>query len=170
MHQNILAEFLSEFGLQLSSVQNEPDGITVSASSMKQSASCPQCRTDSPRVHSYYARTLADLSFGVRKVIWHVEVRRFFCLNPECQRATFSEPLPDLAIRYARRTNQLQPALRDIAFEFGGEGGARLAQNLHYGEISPDTLLRIIRGTSQDHHPTPRYWGVEDWAMRKGRK
>jgi len=170
MPQNILAEFLSECGLQLLSAQIELDSIRVSASPMKQSASCPQCHTDSSRVHSYYDRTLADLSFGIRKVILHLDVRRFFCINPECKRATFSEPLPDVAVRYARRTNQLHQALRDIAFESGGEGGSKLAKNLYYGEISPDTLLRIIRCTSQDNHPTPRYLGVDDWAMRKGRK
>jgi transposase len=170
MHQNILAEFLSEFGLQLLFAQIEPERISVSASPMQQSASCPECHTDSSKVHSYYDRTLADLSFGIRKVVLHLDVRRFFCINPGCKRATFSEPLPDLAIRYARRTNQLHEALRDIAFELGGEGGSKLARNLYYGEISPDTLLRIIRCTSHDNHPTPRYLGVDDWAMRKGRK
>jgi transposase len=45
-----------------------------------------------------------------------------------------------------------------------------MAANLHYGEISPDTLLRIIRHTPQNNHPTPRYLGVDDWAMKKGRK
>jgi transposase len=170
MHQNILAEFLNEFGLQLLSTQIELDSIRVSASSMKQSAMCPQCHAGSVRVHSYYDRTLADLSFGVRKIILHLDVRRFFCKNPECKCATFAEPLPNLAIRYARRTNQLHQALQDIAFDSGGEGGSRLAQNLHYGKISPDTLLRIIRHTSQDNDLTPRYLGVDDWAMRKGRK
>jgi len=170
MHQNILAEFLSEFGLQLLFAQIEPERISISASPMQQSASCPECHTDSSKVHSYYDRTLADLSFGIRKVVLHLDVRRFFCINPGCKRATFSEPLPDLAIRYARRTNQLHEALRDIAFELGGEGGSKLARNLYYGEISPDTLLRIIRCTSHDNHSTPRYLGVDDWAMRKGRK
>jgi transposase len=170
MHQNVLAEFLNEFGVQLLSVQIEPDCIKINASSMKQSASCPQCHANSSRVHSYYDRTLADLSFGVRKVVLYLDVRRFFCINPECKRATFSEPLLDLALPYARRTNQLHQALQDIAFDSGGEGGSRLAQNLHYGEISPDTLLRIIRHTSQDNDLTPRYLGVDDWAMKKGRK
>jgi len=45
-----------------------------------------------------------------------------------------------------------------------------MATNLHYGDISPDTLLRIIRDTSQDNYSTPRCLGVDDWAMRKGRK
>jgi len=170
MRQNILAEFLNEFGLQLLSAQIELDCIKVSASSMKQSAVCPQCHAGSIRVHSYYDRTVADLSFGIRKVILHLDVRRFFCINPECKRTTFSEPLPNLAIRYARRTNQLHQALQDIAFESGGEGGSRMATNLHYGDISPDTLLRIIRDTSRDNYSTPRYLGVDDWAMRKGRK
>jgi len=170
MYQNILVEFLNEFGLQLLSAQIEQDSIRVSASSMRQSAMCPECHAGSVKVHSYYDRTLADLSFGVRKVILHLDVRRFFCVNPECKRATFAEPLLNLAIRYARRTNQLHQVLQDIAFESGGEGGSRMATNFHYGDISPDTLLRIIRHTSQDNYSTPRYLGVDDWAMRKGRK
>lgn len=170
MDQNVLAEFLNELGVQLLSVQIEPDSIKINASSIKRSASCPQCQVNSSRVHSYYDRTLADLSFGVRKVVLCLDVRRFFCVNRECKRTTFSEPLPNLAIRYARRTNQLHQALQDIAFDAGGEGGSRLAQNLHYGRISPDTLLRIIRHTSQDNNLTPRYLGVDDWAMKKGRK
>lgn len=168
MHQNILAEFLNEFGLQLLSAQIELNSIRVSASLMKQSAVCPQCHAGSIRVHSHYDRTLADLSFSTRKVVLHLDVRRFFCVNSSCKYTTFAEPISDLTVRYARRTNQLRQALREIAFELGGEGGSRMATNLHYGDISPDTLLRIIRHTPQDNHPTPKYLGVDDWAMKKG--
>jgi transposase len=72
-------------------------------------------------------------------------------------------------MRYARRTNQLHIALREIAFGLGGEEGARIVKKLRYGDLSPDTLLRIIRRTPQNNLPTPRYLGVDDWAMKKGR-
>jgi len=89
MHQNILAEFLSEFGLQLLFAQIEPERISVSASPMQQSASCPECHTDSSKVHSYYDRTLADLSFGIRKVVLHLDVRRFFLHKSRMQARYF---------------------------------------------------------------------------------
>lgn len=170
MNQNILAEVFGEFGFELVETQIDPDCITINASSTRLSASCLQCHTESSKVHSSYVRTLADLSFGARKVILHLELHRFFCIDEECEQVTFAEPISDLAIRYARRTNQLQAALREIAFESGGEGGARMVKKLHYGNVSPDTLLRIIRRTPQDGFPTPRYLGVDDWAMKKGRK
>lgn len=169
MHQNILAEFLNECGLRLLDTKVDPDCITISASSASVSASCPQCHKDSPKVHSGYLRTPADLSLGARKVVVHLDIRRFFCKEPECKRVTFAEPVSEFALRYARRTNQLREALRSIAFESGGEGGARMTEKLHYGKISPDTLLRMIRHAPQDDCPTPMHLGVDDWAMKKGR-
>lgn len=169
MHQNILAELLSEFGLQLLETKVDPDCITISASSASLSASCPQCHNNSSKVHSGYIRTLADLSLGARKVVVHLDIRRFFCKETQCKRITFAEPVSDFAVRYARRTNHLCEALREIAFESGGEGGARMVEKLHYGKVSPDTLLRIIRLDPQDAGPTPRHLGVDDWAMKKGR-
>jgi transposase len=169
MHQNILAEFLNEFGLQLLDTEIDRGCITVSVSSIRPSAQCPQCQSKSSKVHSGYVRTLADLPFGARKVILRLDIRRFFCIKPECKRVTFAEPISDLAIRYARRTNQLHKALLELAFELGGEGGARMVKKLHYGVLSADTLLRIIRHAPQDNLPTPRYLGIDDWAMKKGR-
>jgi transposase len=170
MHQNILAELLlSEFGLQLLDTEINPDCVAIRASCAKPFAYCPCCQSESSKVHSGYVRTIADLPFGSRRVVFHVDIRRFFCVKPECKRATFAESISDFAVRYARRTSQLHQALQEIAFELGGEAGAKMVKRIHYGEFSPDTLLRIIRDTPQDKHPTPRHLGVDDWAMKKGR-
>ncbi len=75
-----------------------------------------------------------------------------------------------LTQRYGRRTDQLAQALQDIAFALGGEAGARLAKKLLFGCPSPDTLLRMIRDTPNQEVATPRCLGVDDWAIRKGRK
>ncbi len=168
MHQNLLAEFLSEFDLRVLDTEIDPDCITVSTSSTRSSARCPQCHHESSKVYSGYVRTVADLPFGARKVILHLDIRRFFCTGSDCERVAFAEQIRDLTIRYARRTNQLYRALREIDFESGGEGGARMVKKLHYGQLSPNTLLRIIRDALQDDCPTPRYLGVDDWAMKKG--
>lgn len=169
MIQNILTDFFGEFGLQLLDTKVDPDCLTINASSASLSAPCPQCHHDSAKVHSSYIRTLADVSLGTRKVIVQLDIRCFFCTEPMCKRVTFAEPVSEFAIRYARRSNQLREILREIAFEAGGEGGARMAEKLHYGKASPDTLLRLIRQTPLADCPTPKHLGVDDWAMKKGR-
>ena len=126
MHQNILAEVFNEFGLRLTETRVDSDCITISASSTSLSASCPQCHHDSSKVHSGYIRTLADLSLGVRKVVIKLDIRRFFCKEQACEQVTFAEPVSEFVSRYSRRSNQLRKALCEIAFESGGEGGARI--------------------------------------------
>jgi len=129
MHQNILAELLSQFGLQLVDTKVDTDCITINALSASLSASCPQCHHDSSKVHSGYVRTLADLSLGARKVIVQLDIRRFFCKELMCERVTFAELVSEFAVRHARRSNPLREALCEIAFEAGGEEGARMAEN-----------------------------------------
>jgi transposase len=72
-----------------------------------------------------------------------------------------------VALVHARRTDRQRAALICIAFANGGEPGARLAVSLGY-PVSPDTLLRLIRGTPEAAAPTPMVLGVDDWAIHKG--
>jgi transposase len=72
--------------------------------------------------------------------------RRFFCLNPNCQRKIFTL----------------------IAFALGGEAGKRLAAGM--GLITnPDTLLQLIRGQAEQPSPTPRILGVDDFSFCRRR-
>jgi transposase len=57
--------------------------------------------------------------------------------------------------------------LTDVALALGGEAGARLAAK-HGMPVSPDTLLRLIRGVPDREVPTPTVLGVDDWAIHKG--
>ena len=59
------------------------------------------------RVHSRYLRRLSDTAAGGREVLIHLQVRRFFCANPECARTTFAGQLPGLTTWYGRRTGGL---------------------------------------------------------------
>ena len=82
--------------------------ITLRARRVTASASCPECRITSGRVHGHYRRSLGDLpSFG-RPVVLLVHVRRFRCINKTCARRTFGEGLPDIARPRARHTQLLQ--------------------------------------------------------------
>ncbi len=98
----------------------------------------------------------------------HLWVKRFCCLNTTCSQKTFVEQFPDWLPAYARRTTQLTDLLRRVAFEVSAETAHRL---LKYFQIaaSGDTLLRIIRQTTQVSTGFPRIIGVDDWALKKGR-
>jgi transposase len=70
---------------------------------------------------------------------------------------------------YARHTNRLNDALRRLALEAGGEGGARIAHWM-VAPVSADTLLRRIRKVHSTTPAFPRVLGVDDFAFRRGKK
>jgi len=72
------------------------DLITLIVHSRSSQVLCPLCQELTCRIHSYYQRTLADLPWAGFKVRLQLQVRRFFCLNPECKRKIFSERLHQL--------------------------------------------------------------------------
>jgi len=108
---------------------------------------------------------LQDLPWGKFQVRLRVQVHRFFCENPTCPRKIFSEPLAELAERYACRSNQLREALLALGWALGGEAGAR--QCVAYAmPICGATLLSLLRRWGAVTRPTPRVLGVDDWSFQ----
>jgi len=117
------------------------DGIIrVLARSQTTRSACPECAHLSSRIHSHYQRKLADLPWSGRIVHLVVQVCRFFCTYLGCPRKTFAEPIPELAVRYARRTTRLKEVLERIGLFLGGEPASRLTTILGM-TCSPDTDL-----------------------------
>lgn len=141
-------------------------GLTVRAGVAAAYARCPVCGRRSQRVHSQYERTVSDLPWRGIAVTLKVRSRRFFCENRECERSIFCERLPEVAA-HARKTTRLEEALTMIAFELGGEAGARLARELGLS-ASPDALLERIRGAPRLDAGQVKVLGIDDWAKRKG--
>ena len=131
-------------------------------------ACCPKCQTLSQRVHSRYWRTFQDVPLGNRPVRVQLHLRKFFCDNPDCGQAIFTERLAPWLVPYARRSQRLECHLTAVGCENGGEGGARLAAELQFGHWSPQVLLRLVRRRPEATSRTPRVLGVDDWAKRKG--
>lgn len=160
------ALLLGETDLKIEHVAIDAEVITITATSVRDRSDCPQCSQASGRVHSTYVRTVADITWAALSARWHLRVRRMFCDNPDCPRQTFAERLGCLLPR-ARRSVRLTHAQQAIAWARGGEAGARLAAKLHL-QVSPDTLLRMIRQTPAGAVDTPRVLGVDDWAYCRG--
>jgi transposase len=157
------------FGLRLDDLVLTPDLAVAHFTATAAAAACPCCGSLSDRVHSHYRRTVADLPCQGRFLALRLRLRRFRCTKAGCPRAVFCERLPGLLAAHARSTDRLTDSHRAVGFALGGEAGARLAKDLDM-PTSPDTLLRRVKESPDDPAPTPRYVGVDDWAIRKGQR
>ncbi len=153
----------------LDRIASSTSALTLVVHSIQASAECPLCGLASGRIHSQYSRTLADLPWNRVAVRIQLKARKFFCDNPACERSIFTEPVPTLAARYARKTLRLNEALYLLGYALGGEAGARLAVGLGLA-VSPDTLLSRVRQmrTALQQEPDVRVLGVDDFAFRNG--
>lgn len=152
--------------LHVAEISFEEDLLTIYASTVSPVAVCPLCEQPSRRVHGYYSRTLADLPWCGMPVRLRVQVRKFFCDEPSCERQVFAERLEEIARPFARGTDRQREALEWIAFALGGEAGARLARELGL-LVSPDTLLNRIRGAVCDEAGDVRVVGVDDFGFKR---
>jgi transposase len=124
----------------------------------------------SRRVHSRYERRLLDTAAGGCEVMICLVVRRFRCLAADCPRATFAERVDGLAGRHARRTPAATAVLGAVALALGGRAGARLSGRLAVG-VSRMTMIRLIRAMPLPAvSASPRVLGVDEFALRKGRR
>jgi len=163
------AHLFADAGLRLDDLVLTPTTAVVLLVATSPTAPCPRCGAPSDRIHSRYRRTVADLALRERPVALRLVVRKFRCTQPDCPQAIFCERLPQLLAPRARTTARLTRAHRAIGLSLGGEAGARLATQLAM-PTSPDTLLRRVKSTAGEPAPTPRYIGVDDWAIRKGQR
>ena len=154
-------------GLHLDDVAIDDEMVVLTVTSIQVEALCPVCGQPSLRSHSSYERKPGDLALAGARVRLHLNVRRFFCANPACERKTFAERLPGVLKPFARHTNRLRDKLCGLGQALGGEAGARRAADLAM-PVSPDTLLRLIRQSDLPSSTTPTVLGVDDFAWKKG--
>jgi transposase len=98
-----------------------------------------------------------------------LEVRRFFCDGGACCRKTFAEQITTVTRRYARRTNRLSTLIQAVGLLVGSSMGKRILKLLQIS-VSIWSMLRVLRKIPEPNFRTPRVLGVDDWAMRRGRR
>ena len=102
-------------------------------------------------------------------MIIELRVRRLVCPSPSCPQRTFREQVPALARRWARRTRQLTAVVADLAVILAGRAGAVVLSRLGV-RISRSTVLRTLMALPIPDRPAPAVLGVDDFALRRGRK
>jgi hypothetical protein len=106
--------------------------ITLRVHSIQTRVPCPLCTTPARRIHSHYARTLANLPWAQYRMRLQVRVRKWFCPNRHCCRRIFTERLPTVAAPWVRRTLRLAQRLTALGIALGGKAGVRLG---HQGDV-----------------------------------
>ncbi len=156
-----------DLDLHLDAITIGENAIRLTVTATAEQVNCPQCAQPTAAIHSHYQRRVADLPCVGLRVQLNLQVRKFFCRNPECSRKIFTERLTPFVQVYACRTSRLRETLEQAALDLGGERGAGLATKQGM-PISHDTLLRWTRTLPNSEVKTPRVLGVDDWALRKG--
>ncbi|MEU5849125.1 transposase family protein [Saccharopolyspora shandongensis] len=130
---------------------------------------CPSCGGQSWRVHSRYDRGLADVAVAGQPVLLRLQVRRFFCDDIDCPVRTFAEQVDGLTSKHARRTSPSRTILERIGLALAGRAGAHLAARLGMA-AGRSTLLRLVHALPEPEVGTVAVLGVDDFAIRRGRK
>ena len=93
--------------LVIEDVEDAGEVISVRARTRDRAVACPECGTETARVHGYYERTAADVPVDGRRVLVCLRVRRMRCAALGCAVQTFREQVPGVLDRYQRRTTRL---------------------------------------------------------------
>lgn len=157
----------SAWQIECESYQLVESSLVLTARFVSKFAVCTYCGVASQRIHSRYVRQPFDLPLAGQPVRFNLEVRRFLCDNPKCEKRTFTEQVYEWLGFRDRRTLRQRKLLLNQALALGGEAGARTLAKMGI-KISPDTLLRLIKNAPLPKRVTPRVLGVDDWAKRKG--
>lgn len=152
----------------------QADGtIRVEVMAIIPHALCPHCHNVSMKVHDRRARRKRDIPLGHWKIELLVLKRRFWCVV--C-RKPFTER--DTACGWRRRTTR---RLReDIGKQASTQPISHVANRYEVGPRFVQACLNTIarreieqKGLSvdeQQHLPTPRFLGIDEFARRKGHR
>lgn len=118
-------------------------------------------------VRSSYVRTLADLPLAANKVLLILEIRRFACKNPACEKRIFSERCNGLTEPYSRRTIRASEYLKKFLIEISSNKGAYFSKIMNM-PVSNNTCLRMVKSMTMPANDNLYCIGIDDWAKRKG--
>ena len=166
MQAGIRISSLVPSGLVIESVSDSSDSIILAVRSKTMMAECPLCGTASRRIHSRYARQVADLPCAGRQIRLRVIARRFLCEIPHCRRRIFAERFgQDIVPVRSRRTARLECIVHHLGLALGGRPAASFAKRLML-PVSNDTLLRVVRRRARLRAEPLVVACIDDWAFR----
>lgn len=162
-----LSSLYMQSDLEIISIEYEDTVYHLYCRSKLDYGICPYCCHSSHRVNSRYIRTIVDLSILGHSVIITLQVRIFFCDNPQCQKKTFAEQPGNEIFSYRRRTRRCEVVVTQHGLIHSSESVHKLLKSIGI-TLSSDTILREQHRMKIPENKDVRHIGIDDWAYRKG--
>ena len=129
-------------------------------------APCPCCGHVSSRCHSVHDRSVQWGAVRGEPCVAHIRVRRLFCDNGECPRATFTEDVAGVTGR-RRYSDAVLLTIFCISVFCSCAATAKICGMIGI-DVSHDTVRRLYDGVSVLDDPDIEMIGVDDVCDRKG--
>lgn len=142
--------------------------IHIYVKSKPHSNCCPECGSESRKIHATYERILQDTPIHCKQTFIHANVYKYECLNPACKRSVFMEKLP-FAKSSQVRTDALNSLILGISMFLSNEGASKVLGLLGI-KISNDSIQKLYDSIEFKDNPDVEGIGVDDVAIRKGQK
>lgn len=146
--------------------QETVDELHIFIKSRPHGCCCPDCGTQSAKLHATYERVLQDTPIHCKQTFLHANVYKYECLNPECGCKVFTENLPFAKISQVR-TDALNSLVLGVSMFLSNEGASKVLSLLGV-QISNDTVQRLYDRIEFVDNPDVEEIGVDDVAIRKG--
>lgn len=154
--------------LEILSIAEEEDNITLFMKSRSISYICPNCGCKTDQYHGTHRRKVQDLPMLGKRVMLQMTLHEFQCLNPNCPTSSVSENFHGFLNAYSRMTERLVDFILTVALETSCEASARILKTMNI-KISGDTIIRLLL-TRYSKQTTPicgAKIGVDDFAYKK---
>jgi transposase len=147
--------------------------ISIQVIAKTSTMTCPHCQGECGKIHDCRIRAKRDITLRGYSVRLLVQKRRFACSR--CAK-TCTEP-DEACGRRRRTTSRLrasigkQVASRSVAHvSHEEEVGPRFARECFREQVAPQMERRGLSLDGQGPLPTPRYLGIDEYAIQKGHR
>ena len=123
--------------------QTNIEEIQIKARSNLTESRCPYCGCLSSGVHSRALRKLKDLPIQGKKVNLILEIRKYFCINPECDWQTFAERFAFAEPR-ATKTNRLQDEILRVSLVQSSISASRYLKE-SVADVGKSTICNLLK-------------------------
>lgn len=119
------------------------DTIYINVKSIKVRTCCPECNTSSQRIHSRYKRRFQDLPISGKKTVIILNNRKFFCINQDCNKKTFSEKFNFIEDK-AKKTKRLEDEIINLSKNMSSISASKLLRE-NIATVGKSTVCNILK-------------------------
>lgn len=108
---------------------------------------CPECGSDNIKSRGTQKRSIKDIPFWGREVLWDLILPEFSCLD--CGRNSFVADVPEVVRRGSGTMIRLEEFIVFLAARTSCEGASRILSYMDTS-VSGDTVLRLVRSYEEN--------------------